>query len=184
MTTVEQPAKEISSTEEPPRLMKTGEVPLPPETLAAFGGDELRARVFYEKYALRDVSGRQIERTPSQMWHRVASELASVEKEEGSRREWASKFYWLLEDFRFVPGGRILFGAGQPRNATLLNCLNGDTQVLVRDSVEWHRQTLGHNNSSVAETIQIAASVGKVRVRDIVGKPVEMLTLDGWKSVI
>ena len=157
---------------------------LPPETLAAFGGDELRARVFYEKYALRDVSGRQIERTPSQMWHRVASELASVEKEEGSRREWASKFYWLLEDFRFVPGGRILFGAGQPRNATLLNCLNGDTQVLVRDSVEWHRQTLGHNNSSVAETIQIAASVGKVRVRDIVGKPVEILTLDGWKSVI
>ena len=163
---------------------KRTQVVLPPETLAAFGGDELRARVFYEKYALRDVSGRQIERTPSQMWHRVASELASVEKEEGSRREWASKFYWLLEDFRFVPGGRILFGAGQPRNATLLNCLNGDTQVLVRDSVEWHRQTLGHNNSSVAETIQIAASVGKVRVRDIVGKPVEILTLDGWKSVI
>src|SRR5947209_7725355 len=101
---------------------KRAQVVIPPETLAAFGGDELRARVFYEKYALRDVSGKQIERTPSQMWHRVASELASVEKEEGSRREWASKFYWLLEDFRFVPGGRILFGAGQPRNATLLNC--------------------------------------------------------------
>src|SRR5207247_3958725 len=101
---------------------KRTRVVLPPETLAAFGGDELRARVFYEKYALRDVSGRQIERTPSQMWHRVAAELASVEREEGSRREWASKFYWLLEDFRFVPGGRILFGAGQPRNATLLNC--------------------------------------------------------------
>ncbi len=157
---------------------------LPPETLAAFGGDELRARVFYEKYALRDVSGRQIERTPSQMWHRVASELSSVEKDEGARREWASKYYWLLEDFRFVPGGRILFGAGQPRNATLLNCLDGDTQVLVRNSVEWNRKTLGLNNSSVAETIQIAASVGKVRVRDIVGKPVEILTLDGWKSVI
>ncbi|TMP97951.1 MAG: ribonucleoside-diphosphate reductase, adenosylcobalamin-dependent, partial [Thaumarchaeota archaeon] len=101
---------------------KRAQVVIPPETLAAFGGDELRARVFYEKYALRDVSGKQIERTPSQMWHRVASELASVEGEEGTRREWASKFYWLLEDYRFVPGGRILFGAGQPRNATLLNC--------------------------------------------------------------
>src|SRR5712691_7267726 len=163
---------------------KRAPVVLPPETLAAFGGDELRARVFYEKYALRDISGKQIERTPSQMWHRVATELASVEKDEGLKREWASKFYWLLEDFRFVPGGRILFGAGQPRNATLLNCLDGDTQVLVRDSVEWNRQTLGHNNSSVAETIQITASVSKVRVRDIVGKPVEILTLDGWKSVV
>src|SRR2546425_11632937 len=101
---------------------KRAQVVIPPETLAAFGGDELRARVFYEKYALRDVSGKQIERTPSQMWHRVASELASVEGEEGTRREWASKFYWLLEDYRFVPGGRILFGAGQARNATLVNC--------------------------------------------------------------
>src|SRR2546428_11577309 len=101
---------------------KRAQVVIPPETLAAFGGDELRARVFYEKYALRDVSGKQIERTPSQMWHRVACELASVKGEEGTRREWASKFYWLLEDYRFVPGGRILFGAGQPRSATLLNC--------------------------------------------------------------
>jgi ribonucleoside-diphosphate reductase alpha chain len=98
------------------------EVQLPPETLAAFGGDELRARVFYEKYALRDPSGKQVERTPDQMWRRVATELASVEADEERRREWAAKFYWLLEDFRFVPGGRILFGAGQPRKSTLLNC--------------------------------------------------------------
>src|SRR5207247_9311604 len=99
---------------------KRTRVVLPPETLAAFGGDELRARVFYEKYALRDVSGRQIERTPSQMWHRVASELASVERQEGSRREWASKFYWLLEDARFVPAGRLRLCAAQPRTETLV----------------------------------------------------------------
>src|SRR2546428_13005206 len=79
---------------------KRAQVVLPPETLAAFGGDELRARVFYEKYALRDVAGRQIERTPSQMWHRVASELASVEKEAGSRGAWALELYWLLGEFR------------------------------------------------------------------------------------
>jgi ribonucleoside-diphosphate reductase alpha chain len=116
-----------TATEEPrdsPNIseQKRTQVVIPPETLAAFDGDELRARVFYEKYALRDVSGRQTEKIPSQMWHRVAVELASVERDEGSRKEWGSKFYWLLEDFRFVPGGRILFGAGQPRNATLLNC--------------------------------------------------------------
>src|SRR2546428_8894838 len=100
---------------------KRAQVVLPPETLAAFGGDELRARVFYEKYALRDVSGRQIERTPSQMWHRVASELASVEKEEGSRRGWATKLYWLLEDFKFVPGGLDPFPSGAPRDTKLLH---------------------------------------------------------------
>ncbi len=118
MTTVEH-TKDV---EWEPKLQKTGEVPLPGETLAAFGGDELRSRVFYEKYALRDVSGTQIEKTPDQMWRRVATELASVETTDGKKKEWADKFYWLLEDYRFVPGGRILFGAGQPRRSTLLNC--------------------------------------------------------------
>jgi ribonucleoside-diphosphate reductase alpha chain len=99
-----------------------GEVKLPAETLAAFGGDELRARVFYEKYALRDTDGRQIEKLPEDMWRRVAKELASPEKDDEKRKEWASKFYWLLQDSRFVPGGRVLFGAGQSRKSTLLNC--------------------------------------------------------------
>jgi ribonucleoside-diphosphate reductase alpha chain len=99
-----------------------GEVKLPPETLAAFGGDELRARVFYEKYALRDAKGRQTEKVPDDMFRRVAAELASPEADDERRKEWAAKFYWLLQDYRFVPGGRILFGAGQMRKSTLLNC--------------------------------------------------------------
>jgi ribonucleoside-diphosphate reductase alpha chain len=98
------------------------EVKLPTETMAAFGGDELRARVFYEKYALRDSDGRQTERRPEDMWRRVAKELASPEMDDEKRKEWASKFYWLLENYRFVPGGRVLFGAGQSRKSTLLNC--------------------------------------------------------------
>ena len=53
-----------------------GEVRIPAETLAAFGGDELRARVFYEKYALRDATGQQMENIPADMWRRVAKELA------------------------------------------------------------------------------------------------------------
>jgi ribonucleoside-diphosphate reductase alpha chain len=99
-----------------------GEVKLPAETLAAFGGDELRARVFYEKYALRDADGAQVEKLPQDMWRRVARELASPEKDEEKRREWTTRFYWLLENYRFVPGGRVLFGAGQTRKSTLLNC--------------------------------------------------------------
>jgi len=104
------------------QLQKTTEVVLPKETLEAFGGDELRARVFYEKYALRDETGKQVERVPKQLWERVARELASVEVNEAKRAEWTEKFYWLLDDFKFVPGGRIMFGAGQSRRSTLLNC--------------------------------------------------------------
>ena len=111
----------IEKSDDSVEIQKTAEVPLPPETLHAFGGDELRARVFYEKYALRDISGKQIEKTPDKLWLRVAKELASVEAKEKTQ-EWTDKFYWLLEDFKFVPGGRILFGAGQPRRSTLLNC--------------------------------------------------------------
>jgi ribonucleoside-diphosphate reductase alpha chain len=106
-------------TEQPRR---TTEVILPKETLEAFGGDELRARVFYEKYALRDESGKQVETLPKQLWQRVARELASVEADDAKRKDWTEKFYWLLDDFKFVPGGRILFGAGQGRRSTLLNC--------------------------------------------------------------
>jgi len=91
------------------------------ETLKFFDGDELRARVFLEKYALRDLDGNVVEKLPTEMWRRVAREIASVEPSE-KRKEWEEKFYWLLSDFRFVPGGRIMFGAGQKRKSTLLNC--------------------------------------------------------------
>lgn len=99
-----------------------GLIDLPEETLEAFGGDELRARVFFEKYALRGKSGKMVETTPEQMWQRVAKEISSPEKTTDLKKEWEEKFFWLLKDFRFIPGGRILFGAGQKRRATLLNC--------------------------------------------------------------
>ena len=96
--------------------------PLTQETKEFFNDDILRCRVFLDKYALRDRSGRVVEKTPVEMWQRVARELASGEENEALRNEWQEKFYWLLSDFRFIPGGRILFGAGNPRNVTLLNC--------------------------------------------------------------
>jgi|GEM_PF-534179 len=56
---------------------------VPQETLDYFRGDELQARVFYDKYALRTPEGEVVERTPQQMWRRIARELASVEDEFG-----------------------------------------------------------------------------------------------------
>ncbi|MEW6299522.1 MAG: adenosylcobalamin-dependent ribonucleoside-diphosphate reductase [Thermodesulfobacteriota bacterium] len=103
--------------------MDTEQTPstLPHATLAAFAGDELRARIFLDKYALRDESGTLVETTPDQMWRRVARELAAVETPE-SRQAWAERFYWLLSDWRMVPGGRVLHALGNANKVTALNC--------------------------------------------------------------
>jgi ribonucleoside-diphosphate reductase alpha chain len=53
-------------------------------------------------------------------WRRVARALASVEP--SGRESWEARYLGLLGDFRFLPGGRILAGAGVDRELTLLNC--------------------------------------------------------------
>jgi len=90
------------------------------ETLDFFDGDKIRARVFLDKYALRDKRDNILEKTPKEMWKRVANAIASTETD---IETWRKRFYWLLEDFKFVPGGRIHFGAGNKyvRNS-LINC--------------------------------------------------------------
>jgi ribonucleoside-diphosphate reductase alpha chain len=95
---------------------------LPRQTLDWFEGDELRARVFFEKYALQDIDGTPLEFTPEEMWERIAKGLAEVEETEEKRREWYEKFRWLLSNFRFVPGGRIMHAVGNPRKVTPFNC--------------------------------------------------------------
>ncbi len=92
---------------------------LPQDALDYFDGDELQARCFIEKYALETDEGDLVETHPKQMWERVAEAMSSVEDDQA---EWFDEFYWLLEDFKFVPGGRILHGAGNPRDVTLTNC--------------------------------------------------------------
>jgi ribonucleoside-diphosphate reductase alpha chain len=53
-------------------------------------------------------------------WRRVARTLAAVETRHGA--DWEERFFGLLQDFRFLPGGRILAGAGTHRSVTLFNC--------------------------------------------------------------
>ncbi|MGC8766437.1 MAG: adenosylcobalamin-dependent ribonucleoside-diphosphate reductase [Brevinematia bacterium] len=133
--------------------MKSG-VEVSKDTLEWFGGDELRARVFIEKYALRDYNGNVIEKLPPEMWKRVAKAIASVEMSEEKRKEWEEKFYWLLEDFRMVPGGRIMFGAGQvERRATLLNCY---VLPIKGDSIEDIYETM----KEMARTYSYGGGVG------------------------
>ena len=61
------------------------------------------------------------EKHPYELWTRQATALASVEKTKSLRDEWEKKFFSILEDFKFVPGGRIMHGAGREDITTTLN---------------------------------------------------------------
>jgi len=90
----------------------------------AGGGTRLegyREKIFLDRYALKGADGEPLERTPEEMWLRVAQAIAGVEPEQ-SRDEWTQKFYDVLKDFKFVPGGRILSGAGSGTDVTFYNC--------------------------------------------------------------
>jgi ribonucleoside-diphosphate reductase alpha chain len=78
--------------------------------------------VFFDRYALKDATGKRIEDTPEEMWHRVAKAIADVEKTDTKKKEWEEKFYSILNGFDFIPGGRILTGAGSGVPLTLYNC--------------------------------------------------------------
>lgn len=82
----------------------------------------MQRTVFLDRYSLKDEAGNATELFPEHMWERVAKGLASVEKTERLQRMWAEKFYHAMEGFKFVPGGRILSGAGTPYEVTFYNC--------------------------------------------------------------
>lgn len=63
-----------------------------------------------------------LEITPQQITKRVAHGIASAEKTQEKRDEWGAKFEWLLDDFKFVAGGRIIAAAGTGQNLTAFNC--------------------------------------------------------------
>jgi len=71
------------------------------------------------KYRLKTADDEPIDSCVEESWRRVAKDLARVEAEPGI---WEEKFYAALEDFKFLPAGRIAAGAGTQRKVTLFNC--------------------------------------------------------------
>src|SRR6476620_2338200 len=62
-----------------------------------------------------------IDQTIEDTWHRVAMAASQVE-DKMQRGQWQKQFYGILENFQFLPGGRILAGAGTQHDVTLFNC--------------------------------------------------------------
>lgn len=81
----------------------------------------IRNKVFLDRYSVKDQEGAPMEKTPEEMWRRVAAAVASVE-DGRKRKKWEEEFYHVMEDFKYVPGGRILAGAGTGYAVTFYNC--------------------------------------------------------------
>ena len=71
------------------------------------------------KYRLKAQDGAPVDGTVEDTWRRIARALAAVEKDPA---KWEDKFYRALEDFKYLPAGRITAGAGTGRAVTLFNC--------------------------------------------------------------
>ena len=71
------------------------------------------------KYRLKAADGAPLDATIEESWRRVARALAAPEADPAA---WEPRFYDALTDFRFLPAGRILAGAGVRRSVTLFNC--------------------------------------------------------------
>ncbi|MBT7769034.1 MAG: adenosylcobalamin-dependent ribonucleoside-diphosphate reductase, partial [Rhodospirillales bacterium] len=71
------------------------------------------------KYRLKTANGDPVDKSIADTWHRVAKALAAQEKDPV---HWEQRFFDAMDDFRFLPAGRIFSGAGANRNVTLFNC--------------------------------------------------------------
>ena len=76
-------------------------------------------RIWDMKYRLRHPDGTVLDGSIAETWDRVAAAVAAVEPD---RDHWQRRFRNAMADFRFLPAGRILAGAGTDRAVTLFNC--------------------------------------------------------------
>jgi ribonucleoside-diphosphate reductase alpha chain len=81
---------------------------------------EISRHIWDAKYRWRE-PGEVRDGSIEDSWRRVARAVASVEPP-ADRGVWEQRFYSILEDFRFLPGGRIQAGAGTGHRVTLFNC--------------------------------------------------------------
>ncbi|WP_298829297.1 vitamin B12-dependent ribonucleotide reductase [uncultured Planococcus sp.] len=92
--------------------------------------------VFYEQIAKRNATG-----------------LASVEKTPEKRQEWFEKFYQQLVGLKFIPAGRVLYGAGADTDVTYFNCY---VMPFVADS----REGISDHRKQVMEIMSRGGGVG------------------------
>lgn len=94
-----------------------------------------------------------LETVPEQMFERMAAHIASVEKTAEKQLEWQEKFRKLMDDWKYVPAGRIFTGAGTGQNLTFYNCY-------VIPSPKDSRQGIFNTLGQMAEIMSRGGGVG------------------------
>ena len=99
-----------------------------------FDGDELAAKVFLDKYALRNERSEILEKNPDMMHHRIAKEFARIEKGKFKTPLTEDTIYFYLNKFQYIiPQGSAMFGIGNDYQiVSLSNCYVVETP---RDSI-------------------------------------------------
>ncbi len=94
-----------------------------PKSENYLGNNELAENIYRNKYFLKDMSQNLLEESPEEVFIRIASFVAAQEENQEKQDQWAESFYRQLYDGYWIPGGRVLAGAGDLyRLKTLANC--------------------------------------------------------------
>jgi ribonucleoside-diphosphate reductase alpha chain len=116
--------------------------------------EEVRATVFHDRYSMKNEQGEPTEEYPEQMWYRVSRAIAQYERTSELQEKWAGKFFDLMDDFKFVPGGRILSGAGTGYEVTFFNCY----------VIPSPKDSRGGIMENITHTVEIQARAGGVGI--------------------
>ncbi len=81
--------------------------------------EHISQQIWDMKYRLKGADGHPVDKTLDDSFSRVAGALSEPESDPGV---WQQRFFEAMEDFKFLPAGRILAGAGAERRVTLFNC--------------------------------------------------------------
>jgi ribonucleoside-diphosphate reductase alpha chain len=136
--------------------------------------DGIRKKILLDRYSLKDEKGDPIETSPEEIWTRVAWGLSQVEKTPELQKYWEKKFYEIMEDFHFVPAGRILSGAGTGYAVTYYNCY-------VIPSPEDSRGGIIDNLKDMVEVMARAGGVG-INLSSLRPKGSYIKTVNGHSS--
>ena len=91
---------------------------------------EISKQIWFDSYKW------ETDKTPYDTFRRIAKAIAAIEPED-KRQEWETKYYDLLSNMRYVPGGRIISNAGTGlKNTTFVNCFVSGFQGHKQDSME------------------------------------------------